>query len=75
MKIIDIFNNNNCENQDIKNSAINAVSHIIRHEPSLMKCFIEKMDAINIVIENENQKNNNILKIAYYLKLKEITKI
>ena len=48
-KIIDIIKSD-CENQEIRTSAINTVSHIIRHEPSLMKIFIERMDTINIVI-------------------------
>ena len=59
-KIIDIINSS-CENQEIRSSAINTVSHIIRHEPSLMKIFIEKMDNINVVIENENQKNQQFI--------------
>ena len=59
-KIIDIINSN-CENQELRTSAINTVSHIIRHEPSLMKCFIEKMDTINVVIENESQRNQQYL--------------
>ena len=54
-KIIDIFNFP-CHNQEIRVSAISTVSHIIRLNPSLMKVFIEKMDDINIVLENENQK-------------------
>jgi hypothetical protein len=61
IKILDIYNNTNCENPEIRISAINTVSHIIRHEPSLMKCFIEKMDTISVVIENENQKNQQYL--------------
>ena len=59
-KIIDIINSN-CENPEIRTSAINTVSHIIRHEPSLMKCFIEKMDTISIVIENESQRNQQYI--------------
>ena len=59
-KIIDIINSD-CENQEIRTSAINTVSHIIRHEPSLMKIFIERMDTINIVIENENQRNQQYI--------------
>ena len=59
-KIIEIINSN-CENQEIRTSAINTVSHIIRHEPSLMKIFIERMDTISIVIENENQKNQQYI--------------
>ena len=61
IKILDIYNNTNCENPEIRISAINTVSHIIRHEPTLMKCFIEKMDTISVVIENENQKNQQYL--------------
>ena len=60
IKIIDIINSS-CENQEIRSSAINTVSHIIRHEPSLMKCFIEKMDTINVVLENENPKNQQYI--------------
>jgi len=59
-KIIEIINSD-CENQEIRTSAINTVSHIIRHEPSLMKIFIERMDTISIVIENENQKNQQYI--------------
>ena len=59
-KIIEIINSD-CENQEIRSSAINTVSHIIRHEPTLMKCFIEKMDSINFVIEKENQKNQQYI--------------
>ena len=59
-KIIDIINSP-CENQELISSAINTVSHIIRHEPSFMKIFIEKMDTINVVIDNENQKNQQYI--------------
>ena len=59
-KIIEIINSD-CENQEIRTSAINTVSHIIRHEPSLMKVFIERMDTISIVIENENQRNQQYI--------------
>ena len=59
-KIIDIINSN-CENQEIRTSAINTVSHIIRHEPFLMKCFIEKMDTISVVLENESQRNQQYI--------------
>ena len=59
-KIIDIINSN-CKNQEIRTSAINTVSHIIRHEPSLMKIFIEKMDTIGVVIENESQRNQQYI--------------
>ena len=59
-KILDIINEP-CENPEIKTSAINTVSHIIRHEPSLFKYFIDKMDSINTVIENETQKNQQYL--------------
>ena len=59
-KIIEIINSD-CENQEIKTSAFNTVSQIIRHEPTLMKCFIEKMDSINFVIEKESQKNQQYI--------------
>ena len=55
-KIIDIINSP-CQNQEIRTSAINTVSHIIRLNPSLMKILLDKMDDIHIVLENENQKN------------------
>ena len=59
-KIIEIIN---CpfQNPEIKTSAISTVSHLIRLNPSLMKNFIDKMDDINIVLENENQKNQQYL--------------
>ena len=59
-KIIEIINSD-CENQEIKTSAFNTVSQIIRHEPTLMKFFIEKMDSINFVIEKESQKNQQYI--------------
>ena len=59
-KIIDIFNSP-CQNQEIRTSAINTVSHIIRLNPSLMKIFLDKMDDISIIIENENQKNQQYI--------------
>ena len=59
-KIIDIINAP-CENTEIRTSAISTVSHIIRLNPSLFKIFIEKMDNINVILENENQKNQQYI--------------
>ena len=59
-KIIEIINSD-CENNEIRTSAFNAVSHIIRHEPSLLKCFIDKMDTISFVIEKESQRNQQYI--------------
>ena len=59
-KIIDIINYP-CQNLEIRTSAISTVSHIIRHNPSLMKIFIDKMDDISIVLENENPKNQQYI--------------
>ena len=59
-KIIDIINFP-CENQEIRTCAINTVSHIIRLNPSLLKIFIDKMDNINLVIENENPRNQQYI--------------
>ena len=59
-KIIEIINSE-CENPEIRTSAFNTVSHIIRHEPSLIKCFIDKMDTISFVIEKESQKNQQYI--------------
>ena len=59
-KIIDIFNFP-CQNPEIKTSAISTVSYMIKLNPSLMKVFIDKMDDINIVIENENHKNQQYI--------------
>ena len=59
-KIIEIINSD-CENPEIRTSAFNAVSHIIRHEPSLLKCFIDKMDTISFVIEKESQRNQQYI--------------
>ena len=59
-KIIEIINSD-CENPEIRTSAFNAVSHIIRHEPSLLKYFIDKMDTISFVIEKESQRNQQYI--------------
>ena len=59
-KIIEIINSD-CENPEIRTSAFNTVSHIIRHEPSLIKCFIDKMDTISFVIEKESQRNQQYI--------------
>ena len=59
-KIIEIINSE-CENPEIRTSAFNTVSHIIRHEPSLIKCFIDKMDTISFVIEKESQRNQQYI--------------
>ena len=59
-KIIEIINSD-CENPEIRTSAFNAVSHIIRHEPSLLKFFIDKMDTISFVIEKESQRNQQYI--------------
>ena len=59
-KIIEIINSE-CENPEIRTSAFNTVSHIIRHEPSLIKCFIDKMDSLNYVIEKESQRNQQYI--------------
>ena len=59
-KIIEIINSD-CENNEIRTSAFNTVSHIIRHEPSLIKCFIDKMDSLNYVIEKESQRNQQYI--------------
>ena len=40
---------------------MNSVSQIIRREPTLMKCFIEKMDSIKYIIEKESQKNQQYI--------------
>ena len=59
-KIMEIINSE-CENPEIRTSAFNTVSHIIRHEPSLIKCFIDKMDTISFVIEKESQRNQQYI--------------
>ena len=59
-KIIEIINSE-CENPEMRTSAFNTVSHIIRHEPSLIKCFIDKMDTLSFVIEKESQKNQQYI--------------
>ena len=59
-KIIEIINSD-CENPEIRTSAFNTVSHIIRHEPSLIKYFIDKMDSLNYVIEKESQRNQQYI--------------
>ena len=59
-KIIEIINSE-CENPEIRTSAFNTVSHLIRHEPSLIKCFIDKMDTLSFVIEKESQRNQQYI--------------
>ena len=59
-KIIEIINSD-CENPEIRTSAFNTVSHLIRHEPSLLKCFIDKMDTLSFVIEKESQRNQQYI--------------
>ena len=59
-KIIEIINSD-CDNPEIRTSAINSVSHIIRHEPSLIKCFIDRMDTLSFVIEKESQRNQQYI--------------
>ena len=82
-KIIEIINSE-CENPEIRTSAFNTVSHIIRHEPSLIKCFIDKMDSLNFVIEKESQRNQQYVincllfgiaqdnKLANYINIDEL---
>ena len=82
-KIIEIINSE-CENPEIRTSAFNTVSHIIRHEPSLIKCFIDKMDSLNFVIEKESQRNQQYIincllfgiaqdnKLANYINIDEL---
>ena len=82
-KIIEIINSE-CENPEIRTSAFNTVSHIIRHEPSLIKCFIDKMDSLNYVIEKESQRNQQYIincllfgiaqdnKLANYINIDEL---
>ena len=59
-KILEIINSE-CENPEIRTSAFNTVSHLIRHEPSLIKCFIDKMDTLSFVIEKESQRNQQFI--------------
>ena len=59
-KIIDIYNEN-CENPEIHISALNACSHLIRHENSLLKNFVDKIDTLNVVLEKETQKNQQFI--------------
>ncbi len=55
-KILNIYNTTS--NVELKCSAISTVSHLIRHEPSLINLFIEKCPILNdekiILKENEN---------------------
>ena len=55
-KILNVYNTTN--NVELKCSAISTVSHLIRHEPSLINLFIEKCPILNdekiILKENEN---------------------
>ena len=60
LKIINIYNDN-CENIEIKTSALNTCSHLIKLESNLFKVFINKIDSINILLEKENEKNQQCL--------------
>ena len=59
-KIIDIYNEN-CENPEIHTSALSACSHLIRHQNSLLKNFVDKIDSLNIILEKETQKNQQFI--------------
>ena len=59
-KIIDIYNQN-CENPEIHASALSACSHLIRHQNSLLKNFVDKIDSLNIILEKETQKNQQFI--------------
>ena len=59
-KIIDIYNQN-CENPEIHTSALSACSHLIRHQNSLLKNFVDKIDSLNIILEKETQKNQQFI--------------
>ncbi len=56
IKILDVYNNTN--NVELKCSAVSTVSHLIRHQPSLINNFLEKCNILNddkvILKENEN---------------------
>ena len=60
VKIIELINSE-CDNQDMRISAFNTLSHLIRLEPSLLKTFIEKLDTLSFVIEKENQRNQQYI--------------
>ena len=59
-KIIEIINSD-CDNPEIKTCGLNTISYIIKLNPSLLKFFLDKIDDINIILENENQKNQQYL--------------
>ena len=59
-KIIDIYNEI-CENPEIHTSALSACSHLIRHQNSLLKNFVDKIDSLNIILEKETQKNQQFI--------------
>ena len=55
-KILDVYNSTS--NVELKYSAVSTVSHLIRHQPSLINTFLEKCPILNdeniILKENEN---------------------
>ena len=72
-KIIGTFNFP-CQNPEIRTIDISKVLFMIKHNPSLMKVFIDKMNDINIVIKKENLKNQHYIINCLFLRLKKTKK-
>ncbi len=59
-QILNIYNEK-CDNNEIYTCALNTCSHLIRHNPSLLKVFIDKVNTLNFVLEKENQSNQQCI--------------
>ena len=59
-KIIEIINSD-FDNPEIQTCGLNTISYIIKLNPLLMNYFLDKIDDINIMLENENQKNQQCI--------------
>ena len=59
-QILNIYNEK-CDNNEIYTCALKTCSHLIRHKPSLLKVFIDKVNTLNLVLKKENQNNQQYI--------------
>ena len=59
-QILNIYNEK-CDNNEIYACALKTCSHLIRHKPSLLKVFIDKVNTLNFVLKKENQNNQQYI--------------
>ena len=60
LKAIEIYTELS-ENKDIKTSALSTISHLIRHGPSMLKIFFDKVIDYKELIDSETSKNKQCL--------------